>query len=429
MSINNNRSFTVTGFTVWGICALFFLYEFLLRTIIGTFQHPIMYDLNLSPLKFSLLSTSTYLLIYGIMQIPVGLITDYYGLKKTLFTGAMICSLSAIGFAYSHNFSTALFFRILTGLGSSFGFICLLISVYECMPKRNTAFLIGISQFIGTIGPMIAAGPINSLTENSSINWRNIFLFLGLIGLSLALLIIIFVKSNPQKEGNYLILRKPEKLTTSIKQLFLRLSPWSIALFSASIYFSIEFLSENDGKIFLTLKEHSPKFSSYMITISWLGYAIGCPLLGFLSDYFERRKNIMLVSAIIGIASITTIVFSNEKSALINAFFLLGIAGSGQSVGFAMMAEHFKSKHVAIGLSLNNAAITILSAINAPIISFILDSIKTTEQPSLANYQSAFYALIILACLALILVIFSIKETFCKSAVDFTYLNVRRKPR
>ncbi|MCB1107325.1 MAG: hypothetical protein KDK76_04435 [Chlamydiia bacterium] len=53
--ISKDRSFTISGFVVWGICALYFLYEFLLRTIIGTFQHPIMYDLKLTSFKFSIL--------------------------------------------------------------------------------------------------------------------------------------------------------------------------------------------------------------------------------------------------------------------------------------------------------------------------------------------------------------------------------------
>lgn len=426
--MKKDQPFTVTGFVVWGICALFFLYEFLLRTIIGTFQHPIMYDLDLTSFKFSLLSTSTYLLIYGAMQLPVGLITDRYGLKKSLFVGSAICSLAAIGFAYSYHFYAALFFRLLTGLGSSFGFVCLLIAVYEWMPRRNIALLIGVSQFVGTMGPMIAAGPINAIAETSAVTWRSISLFLGLVGLVLTLLIILFVKNSSQKEGNYVILRRPERVKSTLYQLFARLAPWGIALFSACVYFSIEFLSENDGKNFLRLKGYSSQFSSYMLTLAWLGYAIGCPLLGFLSDYFQRRKNIMVAAALTSVIVITVIVFSSERYALIGAFFLLGIAASGQSVGFAVMAEQFKTGYLAIGLALNNAAITGIISINAPVLGFVLDSIKTTAKPTLGDYQTAFYSLIAVAVSALVLVLF-IKETFCKSSVDFTYLNARKQPK
>lgn len=383
-----------------------------------------MYDFKLTSFKYSLISTSTYLLFYGAMQIPVGLIADRYGLKKSLFAGSAICSLSVIGFAYSHHFYSALFFRALTGLGSSFGFICLLLSVYQWMPRRNIALLIGVSQFVGTMGPMIAAGPINALAEASAITWRNIFLFLGVFGVFLTGAILLFVKNSPKEQGNYLILRRPKRMKENIKQLFSRAQPWGIALFSAFVYFSIEFLSENDGKIFLHLKGFSSSFSSYMLTVAWLGYAIGCPLLGFLSDYFQRRKSIMLSSAVISVVVIVIVIFSKEKHFLIIAFFFLGIAASGQSIGFAAMAEQFKAGYLAIGLALNNAMITAISAVNAPIIGFVIDSIKTTSHATLGDYQIAFYSLISVACLALILAVFSIKESFCKSAVDFNYLSI-----
>lgn len=427
MSINRDPSYTVTGFVVWGICAFFFLYEFLLRTVIGTFQHPIMYDLKLSSFKFSLISTSTYLLIYGLMQIPAGLIVDRFGLKKSLFIGSAVSSLSAIGFGYTHHFYSALFFRVFTGLGSSVGFICLLVAVYDWMPKRNIAFLIGLSQFIGTLGPMIAAGPINAIAQGSTLTWRNIFFILGLIGIFLTFMILLFVKNSSKKQGVYLILRRKERVRANIKQLFSRFQPWGIALFSASVYFAIEFLSENDGKIFVQLKGYSSNFSSYMLTLAWLGYAIGCPLLGFLSDSFQRRKKIMLSASIIAVVVIVTIVFSKEKHALIAAFFLLGIAASGQSVGFAAIAEQFKAGYLALGLGLNNAMITVIASINAPIVGFLIDSIKVTTHTTLRDYEIAFYSLIISSCSGLILVIFLLKETFCKSAVDFTYLNTQSR--
>jgi MFS family permease len=427
MSVDRGQSYSVTGFVVWGICALFFLYEFLLRTIIGTFQPPIMSDLNLTSFKFSLLSTSTYLLIYGAMQIPVGLIIDRYGLKKSLFLGAAICSISTFGFAYANDFYSALFFRMLTGLGSSFGFICLLVAVYEWMPKKNIALLIGLSQFIGTLGPMFAAGPVNAIAASSGISWRTIFVIFGVIGVFLTLMIVLFVKNCPRKQDFYLILRRPDRVKTNILQLFSRSQPWIIAFFSASIYFSIEFLSENEGKIFLTLKGFSSNFSSYMLTVSWLGYAFGCPLLGFLSDYFQRRKSIMVIAAMFAIISMIGIVFSSDRYVLISSFFLLGVAASGQSVGFATISEQFKSGYLSIGLGLNNAMITLVSATNAPIIGLFIDSIKKTKHATLGDYQVAFYSLIAIACLALVLVFFFIKETFCKSDVDYTYLNSDKK--
>ena len=70
-----NNKLSLLGIVIWLTCAAFFMYEFLLRTILGTFEHQIISDLDLSILTFSILSSTAYQLTYGIMQIPVGIIT------------------------------------------------------------------------------------------------------------------------------------------------------------------------------------------------------------------------------------------------------------------------------------------------------------------------------------------------------------------
>lgn len=68
-----------------------FMYEFLLRTILGTFEHQIIADLDLSILTFSILSSTAYQLTYGVMQIPVGIITDKLGLKSSYTSDISLC--------------------------------------------------------------------------------------------------------------------------------------------------------------------------------------------------------------------------------------------------------------------------------------------------------------------------------------------------
>ena len=230
------------GFLIWGICALFFLYEFFLRTVIGTYQHPLMYDLNLTSFQFSLLSTTIFLLIYGLMQIPVGLIVNNLGLKKSLTIGALCCTASSVGFSYSYSYEMAVVYRMIMGFGAAFGFISLLISVNDWMPHKYSAIFIGLSQFIGALGPIAAAGPLETLSNSTNIHWRSIFLYLGGIGAVLTILIFLFVENNQEKAGKFLILQKQEKISTSIFRLFARIQPWYIAFLSASLYFTIEYL-------------------------------------------------------------------------------------------------------------------------------------------------------------------------------------------
>lgn len=421
--MRKENEFTVLGFIVWGICGLFFLYEFLLRTVVGTFQHPIMYDLDLTSFKFSILSSSMYLFIYGLMQVPVGLIVDNIGLKKSLTIACLICSLSVIGFAFSYSYTSAVIFRMLTGLGSSFGFICLLFAVFNWMPHKYSALFIGLSQLVGTMGPMLAAGPLDSISESSTVDWRSIFNGLGIIGLILTVVILLLVRNKKNREGDYIILKKANKLRSSLMSLFSRLQPWYIAIFSALVYFAIEYLSENEGKSFIITKGYSSNSASYLITLSWLGYAIGCPTLGFLSDFFRRRKPVMLLASLLCSIAMISITFSYNKTLIMIAFFLLGIGASGQTIGFAIMAEQFKKSYVAIGLSLNNALIATVSAVNAPIIGGLIDFAKEGPTFKHEDYYIAFSVLICMALASTIFPLFLIKETYGKSSVEFTYLN------
>lgn len=417
---------SLKGLLVWLICALFFMYEFLLRTVLGTFQYPLMHDLHLSPLRFALLSSTAYQLIYGFMQIPVGILADRFGLKRTLLSAAIFCAVANLGFSLSHYFASAIFFRVMMGFGSSFGFVCLLLAVYDWMPRKNIALFIGLSQFIGTMGPMLAAGPFNMLAETAVVSWREIFFGLALIGFGIAFLVLLFVDKNRQQQGKFIILSRPAAISENLSRLLSQKQVWFIALFSASVYFSIEYLSENEGVEFLVKKGFSSTFSAYMITLAWLGYALSCPLLGFISDRVQRRKPVMYSSALLALAALTGIVyFSLGELMTALCFILLGVGASGQSVGFAVMAEQCKEEYLAVGLAINNAMIMLFAAINAPLIGSILSHLSPSHALQLTDYQNAFMLMVALVLVAVFFAVFAIKETFCKSVRESTLLNPR----
>ena len=421
------NKFQTKGFIIWGVCCLFFLYEFLLRTVVGTFQHPIMLDMHLNTFQFSLLSTTIFLLVFSLMQIPVGIIVDNIGIKKSLLIGAVCCSISSIGFAYAYSYHLLIMYRMIMGFGAAFGFICLLISINEWMPHKYGAIFIGLSQFIGTLGPMIAAGPLETISESSNIDWRFIFVCLGIFGVFMSFLVLFIVENNNEKTGKHLILHKPQKITTSVSVLFNRTQPWFIAIVSACLYFTVEYFSENEGRSFLILKNINPSNAGYMITYSWIGYAIGCPLLGFLSDMLERRKLFINICAFLNLTAVLLILYSTEKMYLQIGFILVGFSAGGQSIGFAIIGEQVKKQFIAIAFALNNAMMTILSAIMAPTIGLLLDFSKTGEHIEINDYLFVFKILIMISMVAIILSTYYIKETYCKSVANFTILDKSKK--
>ncbi|MED7819011.1 MULTISPECIES: MFS transporter [unclassified Francisella] len=427
--MNNRLSFL--ALIIWLTCAIFFMYEFLLRTILGTFEHQIISDLDLSILTFSILSSTAYQLTYGVMQIPVGIITDKLGLKKALTLAILVCALGVGLFGVCNGFAAALIYRVMIGFGASFGFLCLLIAVYDWLPHKHIGLFIGLSQFIGVMGPMLAAGPLDSLSQAGGINWRYVFIVLAIVGVILAILTLLIVKNNDNDQSStgsnknrFILLENPSSILAEIRSIFSNKQIWLIAVFSATSYLAIEYLSENATTSFLQLNGFNSKFSSYLITLAWLGYGIGCPGLGAISDRIRRRKPVMVFAVCLVFISLVTIIFFPvNKAILYLAFFCLGLGASGQSIGFAIIAEQSNSNCRAAALGVNNFLIMFSVGIGSPIISEIFDIFSSQgKSVSIQSYQLSLSLLLIFTAMGILISIFFIKETFCRSTKEVIFL-------
>lgn len=427
--MNNRLSFL--AITIWLTCAVFFMYEFLLRTILGTFEHQIISDLDLSILTFSILSSTAYQLTYGVMQIPVGIITDKLGLKKALTLAILVCALGVGLFGISNSFAAALVYRVMIGFGASFGFLCLLIAVYDWLPHKHIGLFIGLSQFIGVLGPMLAAGPLESLSQTGGIDWRYVFVILAILGVILAGITIVLVKNNDQSselgKNKFIILNTPTSVIKEIQSIFSNKQIWLIAVFSATTYLAIEYLSENATKSFLSLNGFDAKFSSYLITLAWLGYGIGCPSLGAISDRIKRRKPVMIFAICLTFVSLATIIFFPiNQTILYLSFICLGLGASGQSIGFAIIAEQSSSGCRAAALGVNNFLIMLSVGVGSPIISEVFDLFSNQgKNPSITSYQTSLSLLLVFTAIGVLISIFFIKETFCRSKKEVIFVDVK----
>lgn len=417
---------SLLGLTIWFLAALFFLYEFFLRTFVGTVAQQVIVDLKLSAESFALVGAGYYF-AYAAMQVPVGILVDKYGVKKAMIFATLACAGATYLFAHSFGFYSAFLSRMLMGFGSSFAFVCLLVVVSTWFSAQYFAFIAGISQFVGTLGPMLAAGPLVSLMAASHQTWRLALVEIGTFGVVLAVLVFGFVRNKPRDGKQVLVfLTTPEPIVSRMKRLVANRQAWCIALFSASIYVSLVILAVTWGTKYLEARGLSQALAADMISLAWLGYAIGCPVLGLLSDYCCRRKPFLVGLSCLGMLASFVIVLLPMPSHFFYAltFFLLGLAASGQNLGFAAMTEHTDVSTKATALGFNNGMIMLAGAIVPPIVSLV---IQMTATHDVANYQAQDFTLGLIAMpllffVALVVSAFGIRETFGKPQNEVIHL-------
>jgi len=418
------------GTFIWLLAAIFFLYEFFLRTFVGTVANNIISDLHLNAETFSLLGTA-YFLSYGLMQIPVGILCDKFGVKKIMVFACIVCSLATLLFARANNFETAFAGRFFMGFGSSFAFICLLVVSLTWFPKKYFGFFAGASQFVGTMGPLLAAGPLMTFMATQHESWRDALIQTGIFGMVLTVLILLFIKNKPEADTQAVIrLKRTESLPKQIKKLFKNRQAWGTALYSALVYIAIFILGAIWGTDYLEAKGLTQTTAAYCISISWIGYAIGCPLLGIISDITKRRKPLLIIASILGFISTITMIYWQNPSVIVFGItlFFIGIAASGQSVGFAFIAEHVDSGTKSTALGLNNGMITLFSSILPPITGWLID-VSSDGNFGHLTPENFYWALIVLPIFyiaAFLISTFLLKETFCRSQKEVALLSIQK---
>ncbi len=372
-------------------------------------------SLDLTAEQFALIG-SGYYITYSIMQIPVGMLLDRFPIRYLLTVACTLCALGTFWFSLAHESTPAFVARLLIGAGSAFGFVGLMVMTLNWFPKKYFAFLLGWGQLLGAIGPLVAGGPVALILNTVDGNWRLIFSGVALFGVGLTVLISIFLKGKPVSDDTIVFVDRYAPLRKRLKGLVTRSQVWWIVVFSSTIYFTMPMLGAIWGTSFLISKGIEKSTAAFVLSMIWIGLAVGSPLLGRFSDQIKRRKPFIILCSIIGIISSSLLLYAPFASniELGFLFFLIGFGGSGQNLSFAMITENAPKSLRATALGLNN---TIIMGFAATMPLCVTAFMKLSTHGGPLNEQAFIKGLTIVPIcftIALFVAIFGLRETFCR---------------
>ena len=395
---------------------LFFGYAFTQRVAPSVMTNELMRDFAVGGAALGSLS-AFYFYAYAGIQLPVGMLLDRFGPRKLMSAALVLCALASFAFAYSETLTAASIGRLLIGGTVAFGFVgTLTIAGYWFAPKRF-ALLSGILMTVGMLGGILGQAPLRLLVEQ--VGWRATVLSLAVFAVVLAVAIFFIV---PHRSTEQLAGQKKSSPLIGLKAVVRNPQNWMCAVIGFGPTTTLLAFSGLWAVPWLgTVKGLPISQAAAIASAVFLGWAVGAPLHGWLSDRMGRRKPVIYVGLIVNIASFVTLVFTPfTDPALLGAlFFLNGLGGSAMVVCFSTIREHNTPENSATSLALLNMCVVGSGAVMQPLVGWVLDAnwaggiVDGARVYDAGAYTTAFMCILVSNVLALVCC-FVLRETYCR---------------
>ena len=397
------------GYLAWIIGCLFYLYESSLNTILTHMMDPLVRDLAIDSVQFGVLS-SIFLIAYSSLQLPAGIILDHISIKKVMIGAVATCSLGCLLFASSNSYQLILCARFIMGIGSAFAVLSTFKIISVWFDTRHFMTLTGLMCTFGTLGHAFGMAAVHLLDIMS---WQSILYLWSALGFGILAIVIMGLKTPLAQEDENISPLTCSQVIDDLLHIIRYPQVWLILFFGLLIYAPYLTLTNSWAGKFLenTLSIGTAASASIAMTVPY-GFAIGAPLLSYISDKQGKRKP-MLIFSTLGTAIIlilTTGPFFTSVIVYKALFFSLGFSISGFLPSFSVIKEITPTRTTATSLGLMNTFNSLGGAILSPVVGKI---IQNNIAHGLARpYASALYILPACVLIALIFALAS-RETNC----------------
>lgn len=355
---------------VWTLGASFFFFEYIVRVSPGVLVNDLIQAFHINAYQLGLLS-SAFSLSYISMQIPVGTLVDKYSVRWLVGFMALLCAGSTFLFATTHTFPLAVLARFLIGITGAFAFVGALKIATMFFSSKHFGFLAGMTQALGMLGASAGVGPLSAIV--ASMGWRDTLMSLGGLIAVLAVLIFVLVKDKPTNAG----IKEPHhSIWDGLVVVFKNPHTWINVLIIGLLYAPTMVFGELWGPLYINRVYHiTPVQAASVVSIIFIGWAIGGPFFGWISDRIQRRKPIIIGSTIFSLIFISIILYCPglPLTWLFVVAFLYGFSNIGVSTCYAVAAELSPNQYAGTALGFTNMASILLGALFQPIVGKLLD--------------------------------------------------------
>ena len=391
-------------FISWVLALLFYALEYAIRSSPSVMIGDLKESYGATRTEVSSM-ISAYYISYSITSLAAGLFLDRMGARKPVFFGILVLAIGSLLFGGSH-YVVGYAGRLMQGMGSAMAFPAAVYIAVKAFSGKNLATAIGITQTLGMLGGSAGQKLSNTyLTNGNSVT--SIWIIFGVTSLILALLAFLFTpKTEPgekiEKQKNFLdnykiIFGNPQSYLSGLVSGLL-FAPTTIF----AMIWGVDFLQKSRG-----LSHESATVACALVPIGW---AIGCPLLGWIADKIKRRIPVIIGGAVLMILSLLQLAYLTNLMSEDISLLLMGIGSGAAMIPYSIIKEVNPDKVKGSATGAINFLTFGVTTLLAPLFSSLYGSklTKSLDVDSLLQHSLLFFVIGI-SC-AIVISIF-LKET------------------
>ena len=391
----------------WLITAVYYFYNYSLRSAPAVMMPQMSEAFGLSAMGVASI-VGIFYYAYSPFSLVAGAAMDQFGPRRLLPFAAATVGIGALLFA-TGNQGAASVGRFMQGAGGVFALVGAIFIATKNFPASQAATLIGATQMFGmaggsagqfAVGPMIGGG----------LPWSSFWIGMGFIGLAIGVtLFFLLPKDEPKASSDNWI---GESLR-SFKVVFMNPQSILCGLISGLLFipttifdmvWGVRFLQDAHG-----LDYGSAVMRSAAVPVGWI---IGCPLLGFISDKIGRRKPVIIAGAFVLLGCLAWILYGPAN--LLPPYTLglvAGVASGAAMLPYTVIKEANPPQLGGTAAGVVNFLNFTFSALLGPVFAgMLLRASGGSSDLELGHYQSTFTPLLFGVVIAIILA-FILRET------------------
>ncbi len=399
MSIKKNTSYMLVGWLICALGALFYSYEYFLRISPSVMETSLREHFNLSATGFGLLS-AYYHYAYVPMQLPVGVLMDRFGPRRLLTVACLICVIGTFMFADTFLFGVAAAGRFMVGLGSAFAFVGVLKLATIWLPEDKLAMVAGLATALGTIGAMIGDNLLGYMV--AVLGWQKTVNFTAVFGLCLLFVLWFGIRDHKRYQKKSGTINSFRKNMTDLAIIIRNKQIWINGAYGCLVYLPTTVFAELWGIPYLRHAQGlTLSAASLCNSVLFLGFTIGAPLMGYISDKIKRRKLPMMIGATGAAIVMMVILYAPGLNVthLSILMFMLGLLYSVQSIVFAVGREVSPNEAAGTAIAMTNMIVMLGAMLLQPLVGRLLDwsllkreSTMSLQRISVDNLQQLYTA-------------------------------------